>query len=272
MQRALFPMRNMKITQGYSTGTHRDSYAIDNAGKDGSVENVFAPFDCVVKKIYTADANEVWIESKDPVQYADGTEDYMTILLAHDNDVSNLKVGQEIKQGAVFYQEGTKGQATGNHIHMECGKGKFEGTGWFQNAAGYWGILNAKKPQECLWVGTDVNVMNDGGYKWRKTNTPDKPENKQTVDEIAQEVIQGEWGNGAERKSRFTAAGYDYETVQEKVNKIMNAQANTSKKTVDEIAQEVIRGEWGNGAERKSKLTAAGYDYEKVQARVNELI
>lgn len=46
----------------------------------------------------------------------------------------------------------------------------------------------------------------------------------------------------------------------------------TAKKTVDELAREVIRGEWGNGATRKQKLTAAGYDYATVQKRVNELL
>nr|DAW88059.1 MAG TPA: peptidoglycan hydrolase [Bacteriophage sp.] len=50
------------------------------------------------------------------------------------------------------------------------------------------------------------------------------------------------------------------------MNEILN------KKTVDEIANEVIRGEWGNGAERKEKLTAAGYDYFAVQKRVNEML
>lgn len=43
-------------------------------------------------------------------------------------------------------------------------------------------------------------------------------------------------------------------------------------KTVDEVAKEVIKGLWGNGADRKAKLTAAGYDYDKVQKRVNELL
>lgn len=43
-------------------------------------------------------------------------------------------------------------------------------------------------------------------------------------------------------------------------------------KSIDEIAQEVLDAKWGNGAERKKKLTDAGYDYERVQARVNELI
>ena len=43
-------------------------------------------------------------------------------------------------------------------------------------------------------------------------------------------------------------------------------------KTVDELAREVIRGLWGNGTDRKNRLTAAGYDYYAVQARVNELL
>lgn len=45
-----------------------------------------------------------------------------------------------------------------------------------------------------------------------------------------------------------------------------------AKKSVDTIAREVIQGKWGNGADRKQKLTAAGYDYSAVQKRVNELL
>lgn len=44
------------------------------------------------------------------------------------------------------------------------------------------------------------------------------------------------------------------------------------KKTVDQVAREVIQGKWGNGAERKKRLKAAGYDYASVQARVNALL
>lgn len=43
-------------------------------------------------------------------------------------------------------------------------------------------------------------------------------------------------------------------------------------KSVDEIAREVIQGKWGAGAERKKRLTDAGYDYYEVQARVNEVL
>jgi lysozyme len=46
----------------------------------------------------------------------------------------------------------------------------------------------------------------------------------------------------------------------------------TSKKSVDELTAEVIRGDWGNGETRKQRLTAAGYDYTAVQAKVNEIL
>lgn len=44
-----------------------------------------------------------------------------------------------------------------------------------------------------------------------------------------------------------------------------------AKKSVDEIAKEVINGNWGNGEDRKKRLEAAGYNYSEVQSRVNEL-
>lgn len=44
------------------------------------------------------------------------------------------------------------------------------------------------------------------------------------------------------------------------------------KKSVDELAAEVLRGVWGNGSERKAHLESNGYNYSEVQARVNELV
>lgn len=51
-----------------------------------------------------------------------------------------------------------------------------------------------------------------------------------------------------------------------------SAVSSSNSKSIDTLAKEVIRGDWGNGAERKQKLTAAGYDYAAVQKRVNELL
>lgn len=52
------------------------------------------------------------------------------------------------------------------------------------------------------------------------------------------------------------------------------SQVNTTetKKSVDEIAREVIKGIYGNGTERKNKLTALGYDYTTIQKRVGEIL
>lgn len=51
-----------------------------------------------------------------------------------------------------------------------------------------------------------------------------------------------------------------------------SAVSSSNAKSIDTLAKEVIRGDWGNGAERKQRLIAAGYDYAAVQKRVNELL
>lgn len=87
---------------------------------------------------------------------------------------------------------------------------------------------------------------------------------KKSNEEIATEVIQGKWGNGADRKNRLTNAGYDHRTIQNLVNKKL------SKKSNEQIATEVIQGKWGNGGDRKNRLTNAGYNYSEIQKIVNE--
>ena len=47
---------------------------------------------------------------------------------------------------------------------------------------------------------------------------------------------------------------------------------DTIKKSIDEVAQEVINGLWGNGEDRVNKLTVAGYNAQEVQNKVNELL
>ncbi|MBR5582981.1 MAG: N-acetylmuramoyl-L-alanine amidase [Lachnospiraceae bacterium] len=51
-----------------------------------------------------------------------------------------------------------------------------------------------------------------------------------------------------------------------------NTTASTNTKSVDELAKEVIAGKWGVGQARKDALTKAGYDYNIIQRRVNELL
>ena len=108
----------------------------------------------------------------------------------------------------------------------------------------------------------------NGFKKADNTNTPpvqEKP--SKSVSEVAKEVIDGKWGNGDDRKKKLTAAGYNYDEIQAKVNELCKP-----KKTVDQLAREVIAGQWGTGLNRKNRLTQAGYDYAAVQKRVNELL
>ena len=107
-------------------------------------------------------------------------------------------------------------------------------------------------------------------YTNSSTSTPTTPSTGKSVEEVAKEVLAGQWGNGDDRKSRLEAAGYNYQQVQAKVNDLVNAN-NAPAKTVEQLAKEVLAGTWGNGDKRKKKLEAAGYDYNAVQAKVNEL-
>ena len=90
---------------------------------------------------------------------------------------------------------------------------------------------------------------------------------KKSVDELAKEVLAGKWGNGADRRKRLTAEGYDYDAVQDKVNAILSGD---KKKDLDAVVTAVIRGDYGNGAVRDKKLRAAGYDPSEVQDLVNK--
>lgn len=111
-----------------------------------------------------------------------------------------------------------------------------------------------------------VNGKYIRGYGLPKYDT----EPEKTVYELAQEVINGKWGNGAERKARLAEVYGDNvaEAVQDRVNELLAPK----KKSIDQIAREVINGKWGNGLARRVKLAAAGYDPVTVQKRVNELM
>ena len=120
----------------------------------------------------------------------------------------------------------------------------------------------------------ECNISNTVGYRTIAVNgryirgyiVPRYSNGKKSITEVAKEVIAGTWGNGADRKTALTAAGYNYDEVQAAVNKLL-----PPFKPVEEIAKEVINGKWGNGADRKARLESAGYDYSAVQKKVNEL-
>ena len=71
------------------------------------------------------------------------------------------------------------------------------------------------------------------------------------------------------------ANDYRYSSTLKCVGFVANSNApksTTAKKTVTEIAKEVIDGKWSVGSDRKAKLKAAGYDYDEVQKEVNKIL
>ncbi len=172
----IYPFRVMRITQRYdgttshlphTTGTPQD-FPVDEAGADGGSDPVFAPCDCVVRRIWgvaESGVNTLWVESRKKVRLANGKTTVVTLQLTHpnDGDLRRLQVGQTIKKGDVLCREGTDG-ANGNHIHLSVGTGKMKGSGWTKNSLGKWVLTTTGKPlkpEEAFFVDRSFTCVRD---------------------------------------------------------------------------------------------------------------
>lgn len=126
--------------------------------------------------------------------------------------------------------------------------------------------------EEMLGQVSENPTVQENVIKEKPTQQPSGGD--KSVEEVAQEVLQGLWGNGEERFNNLTNAGYDAQAVQDRVNAILNGEehSNTDNSDLDNVALEVLQGLWGNGQERYDNLTNAGYDAQDVQDRVNSML
>jgi hypothetical protein len=110
---------------------------------------------------------------------------------------------------------------------------------------------------------------------YQKPSSGSKPStpSKKSVAEVAKEIVAGKggWGNNPMRAQRLTEAGYEPSAVQLVVEKLMGEE-EPPRKSIGQIAGEVIARKWGDGDERKARLKKAGYDYNAVQKEVNRLL
>lgn len=123
-------------------------------------------------------------------------------------------------------------------------------------------------PKKGDWILYDWNDSGKGDNK----NPPDHVGMIETVKDGVMTVIEGNMGSGNGKVGRRTI----------KVNGVNirgfvtphydRIKAKVKLKSTKEVAKEVIRGEWGNGAERKKALTACGYDYDAIQKEVNKIL
>ncbi len=168
-----YPCEVMNITQGYTgntshsphnRGTPKD-YPWDEACENSGRSQMFCPCDeMVIRRIYTKGTNTIWLESTTECELADGTSDYVTLMVTHpnDSDISRLKEVQRFTRGDFICYEGTDGNASGNHFHFAVGKGKMKGNGWVQNSKGAW-VLNcmngAKKPETMFFIDPEITTI-----------------------------------------------------------------------------------------------------------------
>ena len=179
-------MEYLRVTQGEKgTYSHKGSLAMDFGGRDGGSDKLFAPCDMVVKRCRADATGEMYLESTQKVLFADGTVDFARLLCIHDA-VFNKKVGDVVKQGEHFYDEGGMGSGKPNkfatHVHIEAGKGRWKSTTQSKNSSGTYVCERQESLYNLFILGEDVQVLDGGGYKWVQENNLTKALESQLKD------------------------------------------------------------------------------------------
>ena len=189
------------------------------------------------------------------------------------------------KQMGIWIEDGTITPRAGDIIlynwdtGVQPNNGYSDHIGIVESVSGYTitvieGNMNEKVGRRNIRIGHgNIRGYARPRYSQASGSTPVQPsKTNKSVAQVAKEVIQGLWGNGDDRKNRLESAGYSFDAVQAEVNRILSgAPAKPTLKPVAQVAKEVLRGEWGNGTDRKNRLESAGYDYTAVQNEVNRI-
>ena len=166
-----FGMYSLNITQGrYSSFSHSGVNAVDIAGNDSGINNFYAHQDYKITQKFTGEyGNGFAFQSVNKMKFKDGSSDYLTLLMWHDNYINDLTIGQVIKSGSIMFSEGTSGYATGNHIHLECGKGHQHISSLPPDYGMH--IPHWTNIENVFYLVEDTVIINDGGYNWTMENT-----------------------------------------------------------------------------------------------------
>lgn len=122
----LFPLPFLYMSQDEGGDySHAGTLAMDFLGWSGNGRVYKAPYyapvscTCIAS---TESANRIW-QSNNRVHLADGSLDYATWVVAHDNNPPS--VGTVLQQGDLMGHTGTAGQVTGDHVHLNIAKGTY---------------------------------------------------------------------------------------------------------------------------------------------------
>ena len=172
---ALFEMPYLYMSQDEGGDySHYGTYNIDFIGwnANGRVYNapMYAPCSMRLLYFWTAYVNgnmQVW-ESLNPVHLPNGALDYLTLMVAHDNNPPITTTGSTVSQGDLFYHTGTYGQVTGDHCHTCVGQGHYAG---FTDRGGHEDLTNRIHYWDGVYVN-DTTIVQGYGHNWRTWSGP----------------------------------------------------------------------------------------------------
>lgn len=146
---------DVNISQfAYADYSHKGATAIDVInGANKSPYFAPATVECIE---INAQYCFTWWRTVNKVYLADGSIDYATFMLGHDESI-NCYVGKVVEQGVQLGNMGAGGNATGVHCHIECAKG--HQSGWVANAYGIYVLPNASLI-EIICFMDDTNFLN----------------------------------------------------------------------------------------------------------------
>lgn len=179
---ALFPLPYLYISQGEmmpdTSWSHYNTYNMDfwGYGANGRIYQapLYAPVTCEVVALWDYNGSHtVTFESIDKVHFADGSLDYMTFEFTHANNPPYHTIGQRITQGDLIYYTGTYGNATGDHVHICCGKGHY--SGYTQRIGGHYDLTNRYHIYDSLYINDTVKVYDSHNYPWKTYIRPTPP-------------------------------------------------------------------------------------------------
>ena len=166
---ALFPCETLYLTPARDPDEHQvlalDFLPRNMAGQAITAMPCYAPFSG--KVVYTGNDHNLILESDYKVHFADGSVDYMRVLVAHSFQQPVLNT--HYNQGEEFYKTGNYGQSTGEHLHMEIAKVSDKSVQYW-NAGGI-GLYNAIHMWDGLFVNNTV-LLRPKDYPWVEWTGP----------------------------------------------------------------------------------------------------
>ena len=204
-QLAVLPIDYVHVTQGeYGPFSH-----FRGSGQELAIDFIFptnrypakAPFDIEVMDRRDNYATVVWKNTR-PVMGANGVKyDQLHIIVIHDWNFKDYKIGDKRKKGEVFYHSGSEtgggGVSTGDHLHLEVMKGhKYQFPPPSSNQLHIYEIFDTKHVKTWVdkggytWLESDFVDGEDGG-----STEPDTPDKKDDwIDLLVVNAVNG-WYN-----------------------------------------------------------------------------